>query len=177
MTTILALDLARVSGWAFGEPGAEPLHGSIQFANKDASHEAVFYKAMVWVKEHLVIYAPDLIVWEAPLATSFTRGKTNTDTTTLLYGLPAIVGAIAYSFKIYDVRKADTAKVRGHFLGCNPKRAEAKAMTVKQCNVMGWQVADDNEADALATWSYMCALLEPKQAMRPTPLFGQRRRA
>jgi hypothetical protein len=177
MTTILALDLARTSGWAFGEPGAEPVHGSIQFAAKDASHEAVFYKAMIWSNARIVEFKPDLIVWEAPLATSFTRGKTNTDTTTLLYGLPAIVGAMAYSFKIYDVRKADTAKVRGHFLGCNPKREEAKAMTVKQCGVMGWNVEDDNEADALATWSYMCSLLEPKQAMRPTPLFGQRRRA
>jgi hypothetical protein len=165
MTTILALDLARVSGWAFGEPGAEPLHGTHEFASRDSSHEAVFNKAMIWTSMMITSHQPDLIVWEAPLATSFKKGSTTTNTTTLLFGLPAIVGAIAYARGIYDCRKADTAKVRGHFLGCNPKRAEAKPMVVKQCNVMGWDVEDDNEADALATWSYMCSLLEPKQAI------------
>jgi hypothetical protein len=40
MTTILALDLARVSGWALGEPGAEPVHGSHCFCASGASHEA-----------------------------------------------------------------------------------------------------------------------------------------
>jgi hypothetical protein len=38
---------------------------------------------------------------------------------------------------------------------------------------MGWEVEDDNEADALATWHYMCALLEPRLALAPTPLFGR----
>jgi hypothetical protein len=47
-------------------------------------------------------------------------------------------------------------------------------MVMRQCRAMGWQVADDNEADALATWHYMCSLIEPKLALRPTPLFARR---
>ena len=175
MTTVLALDLSSVAGWAVGELGTEPAHGSHRFCAPGASHEAIFASAYRWAKELIGHYTPGLVVWEAPLATSFKRGSTTTDTTSLLYGLPAVVGLAAYQAGIYDIRKAEVRAVRMHFLNCNPKRAEAKAMTVKQCNVMGWQVEDDNEADALATWSYMCALLEPRQAMRPTPLFGQRR--
>ncbi len=93
------------------------------------------------------------------MSTSFKRGKTNINTTTLLYGLPAVVGAVAFLRGIYDIRKADTSAVRQHFIGKNPKRAIAKRLVMKQCEHMGWDVTDDNEADALATWSFMCALL------------------
>jgi hypothetical protein len=46
-------------------------------------------------------------------------------------------------------------------------------MVVRQCYAMGWKVTDDNEADALALWSFMCSLLDPKLAVVPTPLFQQ----
>jgi hypothetical protein len=168
---VLALDLASTSGWAYGEPGATPEHGSIRFASKGASHEAIFAKAAGWMVGMIDAYHPELIVWEAPLPTSFSRGSTNTDTTSLLFGLPAVVGAAAYCCKVFDVRKAETRAVRQHFIGQNPKRAKAKPMVMRQCRAMGWEVADDNEADALAVWHYMCALIEPKLAIAPTPLF------
>lgn len=171
MTTVLALDLARVTGWACGRPGDEPSHGRVQFASEDSSHEAVFAKAARWFADMVVDKNPTLVLWEAPLPTSFSRGRSNVDTTSILYGLPAVVGAIAYQQGIYDIRKADTRAVRQFFIGCNPKRAKAKPMVMQQCAALGWEVADDNEADALAVWSYMTSLLEPKVAHRPLPLF------
>ena len=170
---IMALDLASTSGWAVGEPGGVPVHGSIRFASKGASHEAIFDKAHQWMLEKVCEYDPKVVVWEAPIPTSFNRGRTTVDTTSLLFGLPAIVGAAAYVCDVYDIRKADTRDVRMHFIGCNPKRAKAKPMVMRQCRAMGWEVADDNEADALATWHYMCALIEPKLAIAPTPLFAR----
>lgn len=170
---IVALDLASVSGWAVGEPGGAPTHGTIRFASAGASHEAIFAKAATWFADLVVDHKPTLIVWEAPLPTSFSRGRTNSDTTSLLFGLPAVVGAIAYQQGIYDIRKAETKEVRQHFIGCNPIRTRAKPMVMAMCRAMGWDVSDDNEADALATWHYMCSLISPQLAMRPTPLFGR----
>ncbi len=143
MTTILALDLASVTGWAIGEPGGTPKHFSIRFATPGASHEAIFSNAMHWMQGMLSAYQPDLIVWEAPMPTSFNRGKTTSDATTILHGLPAVIGAAAYQSGIYDIRKAETRLVRHHFIGCNPKRAKAKPMVIRQCQAMGWDVADD----------------------------------
>jgi hypothetical protein len=117
---------------------------------------------------------PDVIVWEAPLATIFKRGATNAATTALLYGLPAVIGTAAYCCGYYHLLKADTRDVRNHFIGSNPKRVKAKPMVIKQCQAMGWNPSDDNEADALATWHYACSLMEPALAMKPTPLFGVR---
>jgi hypothetical protein len=116
-----------------------------------------------------------MVVWEAPLA-GFKGGKTTVDVTTILFGLPAVIGAVVYLRGVYDIRKADTRDVRLHFIGCNPKRARAKPMVIQKCRAMGWPVADDNEADALATWSYMCSLLDHRLAVAPTPLFQQGQR-
>ena len=171
MMIVLALDLASVSGWAVGEPGNTPEHGSHRFAKPGASHEAIFANAFRWMNAMLVDHAPTLVVWEAPMPTSFKTSNVNT--TTLLYGLPAVIGAATYLRGGYDCRKADTSAVRNHFIGCNPKRAKAKGMVIRQCCAMGWNCSDDNEADALATWSYMCSLIDPRLALRPTPLFGR----
>ena len=48
------------------------------------------------------------------------------------------------------------------------KRVIAKELTMRQCRAMGWEVEDDNEADALAVWHFMCSILEPKLAVAPT---------
>ncbi len=125
--SVLALDLASVSGWAVGEPGGEPEHGSIRFASKGASHEAIFAKAHTWMKIMIAERQPEIVVWEAPLA-GFKNGKTTADASTILFGLPAVIGTVAFLRGIYDIRKADTRDVRLHFIGCNPKRAQAKPM-------------------------------------------------
>jgi hypothetical protein len=135
--TVMALNLASVSGWAVGEPGQRPAHGSIRFAAPGASHEAIFANAALWIKQKIVDFKPSLIVWEAPLPASFRRGKTTTDVTAILFGLPAIVGAVAYQREVYDIRKAETRDVRMHFIGCNPKRAKAKPLVMRQCRAMG----------------------------------------
>jgi hypothetical protein len=170
---VMALDLATCAGWAVGHPGGTPISGSVRFASPGASHEAIFAKASQWMSAALVAHGPELVVWEAPLATSFRRGASNTNTTTLLYGLPAVIGAVAYLKGIYDIRKASTRDVRQHFIGQNPKGHIGKKLVMRQCRAMGWNPIDDNEADALATWHYMCALIEPKLALAPTPLFGR----
>jgi hypothetical protein len=172
VTSILALDLASTSGWAYGEPGSVPTHGVIRFAAVGSSHEAIFANAANWMRE-MCMRPIDTICWEAPLPTSFKPGYTNIETTTILFGLPAVIGAVAYNVGIYDIRKAGARDVRRHFLGCNPQRKTAKKMVIRQCKKLGWHVTDDNEADALATWHYMCSLIEPKLAMMPTPLFGR----
>lgn len=170
MKPVLALDLATITGWAVGEPGMLLAHGMIRFASKGASHEAIFANAFDWMQDKIGVYGPALIVWEAPLITSFTRGRTTNDTTTVLFGLPAVIGLAAYKRGIYDIRKAETAKVRRHFIGENPKRVLAKRLVMRQCVARGWDITDDNEADAIATWSYMCSLIAPEQALMATPL-------
>jgi hypothetical protein len=175
---VMALDIASTTGFAIGEVGSklQPISGSVRFAPQGASHEAIFAGALKWASATIKLHAPRTIVWEAPLATSFKRGKTTANVTTVLYGIPAVIGAVAHLLGVYDVRKAETRDVRLHFIGKSPKRDEAKRLTMRQCRAHGWDIGDDNEADALAIWSYMCALIDPQLATTPTPLFLQGRK-
>ncbi|HEY2212302.1 MAG TPA: hypothetical protein VGH62_11930 [Bradyrhizobium sp.] len=169
---IFALDLATRSGFAWGAPGCkQPSSGSVRFASPGASHEAIFAAALTWATEQFRTHKPSLVVWEAPVPTSFKAGVTNAGTTTVLFGLPAIIGAVAFLVGIHDVRKAPTSDVRHHFIHCNPKRVVAKALTMRQCRALGWAPADDNEADALAIWHYAGSILDPKLAIQTSPLF------
>ena len=173
--TIFALDIATNTGWARGAPGDAVQSGSIRFASAGASREAIFAAALTWATMQFKTHRPSTVIWEAPMPTSQMKGKTSVDTTAILFGLPAVIGAVAYVLGIYDLRVVAPRDVRLHFLGENPKRSEGKRLTIRQCRAIGWAPQDDNEADALAIWHYMASLLEPKLALRPTPLFGRAR--
>jgi hypothetical protein len=169
---ILALDLARNTGYAFGAVGdAKPIFGSVRFGSAGASHQALFAHAREWSSKRFREWQPDRIVREAPL--HFRGGKSRVGNDEISYGLPAIMLAVAHLLNIFDVSMADTRDVRMHFLGESPPRVEAKRKTIARCRMIGWNVADDNQADACATWSYACGLQNLEAALRPTPLFGQ----
>lgn len=168
---ILAFDLATRSGWCIGKPGQKvPRFGSLRFASQGASHQAVFAGALTWFSDFLKAEQPDRIVYEAPMR--FRAGRSRAGNDEVAYGLPAILQAVAHLRGIYDIRYAEVSKVRHHFLGHNPKRAIAKPATVRRCQQLGWNVPDDNAGDACAIWMYACAFVDPRVAIRPTPLFS-----
>ena len=169
---ILALDLARKTGWARGRPGERPVSGAVQFGGAGAGHEEVFGGALRWLTNAA---RPDLIVIEQPMSAHHMRGRTNQKALLLLYGLPAVIGAVANCHRV-RVLHAGVQDVRGHFLGDRKmKRAAAKDATVFRCRQLGWMDdTDDNRADALAIWSYACACEAPETAIRPAPLFMAR---
>jgi hypothetical protein len=169
---ILALDLARNTGFALGEERDRvPTFGSIRFGSAGASHAAVFAAALTWASENFRVWRPDRIVREAPL--HFRGHASRAGNEEIAHGLAAIMMAVAYLLGIFDVRQADTRDVRMHFLGENPRREIAKAKTVARCRMIGWNVTDDDQADACATWSYECGLRNMEASLRPTGLFGQ----
>jgi crossover junction endodeoxyribonuclease RuvC len=170
---VLALDLASVSGWAQGAPGETPRSGSIRFAPVGSSHEAVFAGAVKWMADWLQVSRPKIVVFEAPLPSSFMRGRTNADTAMLLFGLPAVIGAVAYMRGVYDIRKGRVDDVRQHFIGQRRMPgAQAKRAVMNKCRLLGWNPTDNNAADALALWDYQCSLVAPRYAMRSTPMGG-----
>lgn len=164
---IMALDLARTTGWALGPPGRAPRSGVITFGGDGASHEARFLQAHAWARSMIDLHKPTTVVWEEPLPSSFLRGRTNSNTTALLCGLPAVIGLACYQCGLYDVRRASPSDIRCHFIGRNMRSKEAEAATKLRCRQLGWAYSDDNEADALALWDYMVSILAPDQSSAP----------
>lgn len=174
---VLGLDLATTTGFARGAPGAEPDYGSQRFGRDGASHDAIFGHALDWLIEQTQAPSrPDVIVIEAPIPMHAKLGATNADALTILHGLVAITRAVAFMRSIYDVRTRTVGEVRKYFIGpggARTKGKEAKRLIMRKCRLLRWEPKNDNEGDALALWSYECALIDPTTGVKVTPLFSR----
>lgn len=177
MTTVLALDLATVTGFARGAIDAPaPTSGSIKFRGPGgASEQAIFGNCLDWITAELARAPVDMLVLEAMLPAGAMRGQTQRKTRDLLAGLRGIVIARANRARVFDIREASVLDVRGHFIGDRGlARDAAKREVMRQCRRLGWPVADDNAADACALWSFACGMIDPQTAIKVSPLFGLR---
>ena len=167
--TVLALDLAITTGWAWGEPGGAPDTGHYRIGKPGASRAHVYREFRNWLDLLLRTRHTDLIVYESPALPMFMQGKTNISTIKMLIGLGEQLEEWAYE-KI-ELREASVAQVRAHFIGSNMKASLAKPLTMERCKQLGWSVETSDEADAAALWDYQVACLRPDVAVHSTPLF------
>ncbi|WP_099863801.1 hypothetical protein [Pararhizobium haloflavum] len=174
--SILALDIASNCGWAEGEPGEEPRFGSVRLAPDGSSQAAIFGGMIQFLGSRLQAFRPRTIVFEAPELFRLRSGKATRHTIEVLFGLPAVMQGVAYRMGVHDLQEATSNDVRGFFIGKrNLKRAEAKREVVAACRRRGWDVKNDDEADALALWSFMSAVKVPELRLQTpkAPLFKE----
>ncbi|RRY08851.1 hypothetical protein [Brucella anthropi] len=177
--TILALDIATNLGWCEGEPGSEPRFGNVRLAPDGSSQAAVFGGMIGFIGTRLQAFKPRTIVFEAPELFRLRSGRATRETIEVLFGLPAVMQGVAHRMGVYDVQEATTNDVRGYFIGQrNLKREVAKREVVAECHRRGWDVKNDDEGDACAIWSYMCAVKVPelRTSGAKTPLFGGKKK-
>lgn len=169
---VMFLDLATTTGWAVGPIGGKPVYGSHRIASPGASSPEVFSSFIAWLVDQLKVHAPRVVAYEAPLAPSIVKGKTNVNTVRRLMGLAAITEGVSYRMGIFTVLEATVQDVRGHFIGRrNLPGDEGKRAVIARCRQLGYEPKDDNAADALAGYDYTCAMRNPKLAALSTPLF------
>jgi hypothetical protein len=171
VTTVLALDLATTTGFAYGSPGGTPVFGHIRFGKPGAERAAMYRDFRNWmhVKWNERGHQPSLIVYESPAVPSFMGKKTNINTTRFLMGLAEHLEEWAYNR--IELHEATTSQVRCHFIGQNFKASVAKPYTLERCHELGWMAATHDESDALALWNYQCCLIDPLVGINTSPLF------
>lgn len=171
--TILALDIATVTGWALAKPDKPPRFGTVRFGKQGGSRAACYREFRLWIENFTLPRKIELIVYESPAAPMIMYGRTNIETIKRLIGLCEHLEEWADG--VCELREASVQQVRAHFIGRNIKSAMAKAQTIERCRELGWDVNNDNEADACALWSYQVSCLRPDIAITMTPLFqGER---
>jgi hypothetical protein len=174
MTDILAIDLATQAGFCRGPHDGAPSFGSISFARGDDSNADIFGAALIWLAALLEPQPrPDLLVLEALLPAA-AKLKTNKLTRDRLAGLRGVILGVADCRHIRRIEEIAVGDVRAHFIGDRSlKRAAAKREVMRQCRRLGWFVEDDHQGDACALWSFACSMIEPKLALRVSPLFAK----
>jgi hypothetical protein len=171
----LALDIATQTGWCIGAPGKKPEFGSIRFGKPGSSRPAVYREFREWVaREWLSNPRIKIITFESsavPMILGGGKMKTSTEAVKRLVGLCEHLEELCYGTHI-ELREAMVSQVRSHFLGNNRrKRDDAKAATLRMCRELGWDVQNDDEADACALWAYQVDCLHPEVSVARTPLF------
>ena len=168
--SVLALDLASVTGWAYGRPGDVPRCGHIRFVNRGDPRAACYRQFRGWLERVATQRNPGLIVYESPAVPSIMAGKTNIETIKVLMGLAEHLEEFCYDR--IELREASVSQVRSHFIGQNLKSKFAKPMVLEKCIARGWPCTTTDESDACALWDYQCCWLAPEIAHKGTPLFS-----
>ena len=149
--TILALDVATLTGVAEWEPGlASPRFHSVRFASPGDEHVETFVRALRWIAERLSLGDVASVYLEAPLRIGASAGQTNADTVLRLNGLWAVISAtVKYArVKYRDVNVQEARKV---FLGNGQLRgSDAKPRALAMAESIGWRPNTLDEADAAA---------------------------
>jgi hypothetical protein len=121
----------------------------------------------------------DIVRFESPLNIRvLMKIGASDETVTLLRGAIGVLEAATAKAGIGDVAAISVQDARKHFLGQatfkknKAGKSPAKDYVLRQCEILGYKVSTDHEADAVAIFSYASALLNPRLAVLTTPLFG-----
>ena len=174
MTMVCALDLATTTGFAFGTPDDKaPAIGSVKFGTDGALPDAIFCAALTWAQRFFTEHKFDVVAIERLLPPQAMKGKTSRQVRDRLAGLQGIIRGAARAAGIFEILTVEVGDVRSHFIGIRgTKRGDAKAEVMRRCRLLGWPVENDNEGDACALWSHQVSTINPKLALRVSPLFG-----
>lgn len=172
VTKVMAFDIASRCGVAFGALGEAPRATSIDLGKGKA--EAFRFATLMRFTAHMLsTFNPDILVYEAPVG--------GPKTSHFLVGLAAcFIGQAALTG--YWPEAVHLGSVRRHFLGHVPTartlettkakaKPQIKRMVMDRCVSLGWPVANDDEADALAIWDYACATRAKAPSAPPGGLF------
>jgi hypothetical protein len=169
---VFALDLATTTGWAWGQAGSTPLFGHERFAKPGESRAKAYHQFRLFLDLFYSARQCNVIVFESPAVPSFLGGKTNIETTKLLFGLCENLEHWAYE-RHADLREASISQIRSHFIGRNLQSKIAKPLVLAKCRERGWNAATTDESDALALWDYQICCLRPDLGIASTPLFDR----
>jgi len=151
---IIALDLATNLGFAVGMPGARPTFGTKRIGSPGCSVGEFGSAFDLWLSDMITVHAPTVLCFEAPV---LTLGHTSIDTARKLMGMVYHAEVIAYRLEIRRVFEESTSTVTKFFVGRGggfKSRAEKKGATIAACKARGWNVGDDNQADACALFAF-----------------------
>lgn len=176
-TSMLALDVATTTGWAFGPiaiDGRPTLSGHIRFGREGASDAETWKRALIWLTEQIGVLNPTVVALEAPINSANPAGGSNAQTLGRLIGLQAVLRTVveiklASSAKLIHVQSA-----RKLFIGKgNLPGKEAKKLVQQRCIDLGWLPPDEaqpDRADACCVWAKAVADLCPGFAASLTPV-------
>ena len=168
-TSILALDLATVTGWAKWRKHVTSF-GTVTFGGRGTLFVRVLTSYRDWLAAQIKEGGFQAVIFESP----YVGPRTHQATARVLLGLAAVTELVCNDHGVRCM-EANNASVLKHWTGRGGgKRKDKKARTLAACNERGFHPRDDDEADALALLDYAAHCLGIKTDIPEGPLFGER---
>jgi hypothetical protein len=172
---ILALDNATRLGFCQGVIGASPTWGAHDFG-RNRSNGEVLSAFRTWLCRKVDEIQPTIVVFESPYMpgpNSRFSAPANALTIRRLFAFAGFTEAVCVERRVrcYEARPSEITRA---FLGgpAPRQRAEKKAATVKMARLLGYAVADDDEADAVALWCFAESVFAPAMISRRRATVG-----
>jgi Holliday junction resolvasome RuvABC endonuclease subunit len=173
---LLALDInTRRTGFAFGgETDGAPRvgHWKLYGCHEDVDltrSAAALYNS---ISDLCKLIHPRFVILEAPFNPALNEGRSNHQSVMGLFSLAAIASAAGHNAGA-TVSRAHVQTWRKSFTG-HGRPQNPKAVTQARCALLGWSVANEDEADAAGVWCWGMSMKYPKWAPRGTPLFADK---
>lgn len=155
---ILALDLSLSTGWAYGcAEDASPVSGYWVLPPTARGLGACYVALENELEDAIHLHRPALVAVEAPLVW---KRQTSAE---LLLGLANIAEACCWRWDV-ECRKQSVESVRTAVIGTSrfPK-GEAKTYVLDWCRRRGWDLDNDDEADARVLWQHNATLIRNRR--------------
>ncbi len=153
---VLALDLSTKVGFAVDSSDAgRPRTGVWKLPIASADDYGTMGLALQqWLRGLIGMSGAELLAYEAPLVRAgggaFSGAFTNAHTVRIQLGFTMAAQIVAAERRL-PVRAAAVQTIRKHFCGHGHAK---KPAVMERCHQLGWEIADDNAADAAACWSW-----------------------
>lgn len=165
---ILAFDIGTSMGIAVGDSDEKPKAFTERLGQAGPSHPARFSQALSMTNLLIKQFSPDVIAIEKPIAAGPKGGESRVQ---MAFGFRACILGVAHK-RGFIVHEYAVMTIRKHFLGKGNIPAKiAKKKTIDRCELRGWSVDNDNEADACAVWDCCRAKLRLGTTETPEGLF------
>lgn len=171
---VLALDLnSKNCGVACGgESDGSPRCMSWQLFGTETEDDLARSLATLYasIANLCKVLRPQYLYYEAPFMPH--EGSGHTNARAIRSGLSLAAIAMAAGRNAGAITKpGHTQSWRKTFIG-HGRPESPKEATIARCNLLGWKVANHDEADAAGLWCHAMSLHFPKWAPRATPLFA-----
>lgn len=164
---ILAFDFGTNVGFAVGSQGGRPVAGS-SYLGGGGSQGSKFFQMTLLARKLIRENKPDLIAFEEVIATG---PKGRAARLQLLMGYRTCLINEAYNANV-KVMGCDVGSIRALFAGKGAKnKGQGKALTMQRCKMLGWDFANDDEADAYAVWAFAVSKKTGLSTPEPFGLF------
>ncbi|MDR3534000.1 MAG: hypothetical protein P4L90_25970 [Rhodopila sp.] len=160
--TVLALDIASVSGWAVGPIGVPPLLGSVKLIGKGVEDGAIGAAFIDFVTDHIELFHPHVVAYEAALPYGQHKGA---KAGMLAFGLIMLLKVVCWRRGLSCV-PGNVSTVRAQVLGNGHAQ---KSDVVAWVQEQGWRLPevfgapDEDAADAAALWAFSSGIRHPSK--------------